>query len=72
MSAGRILSGLETSDATGAEAEAVARRQGFVVVIGHPHEATLQALTEWLPTVQGKGLALAPASAALRKRNGWD
>ena len=55
-----------------AEAEAMARRQGFVVVIGHPHEATLQALGEWLPGVQGKGLALAPATAVLRKRNGWD
>jgi polysaccharide deacetylase 2 family uncharacterized protein YibQ len=55
-----------------AEAEAVARRQGFVVAIGHPHEATLRALQEWLPTVQGKGLALAPATAVLRKRNGWD
>jgi len=54
-----------------AEAEAIARRQGFVVVIGHPHEATLQALGEWLPGVQGKGLALAPATAVLRKRNGW-
>jgi polysaccharide deacetylase 2 family uncharacterized protein YibQ len=54
------------------EAEAVARRQGFVVAIGHPHEATLQALSEWLPTVQGKGLALAPATAVLRRRNGWD
>ncbi|CAN5836826.1 hypothetical protein BH11PSE3_BH11PSE3_04570 [soil metagenome] len=55
-----------------AEAEAVARRQGFVVVIGHPHEATLQALGEWLPSVSSKGLALAPATAVLRKRNGWD
>lgn len=55
-----------------AEAEAVARRQGFVVAIGHPHDATLQALAEWLPTVQGKGLALAPSTAVLRKRNGWD
>ena len=55
-----------------AEVEAVAKHQGFVVAIGHPHEATLQALAEWLPTVQGKGLALAPATAVLRKRNGWD
>ena len=55
-----------------AEAEAVARRQGFVLAIGHPHEATLQALAEWLPTLQGKGMALAPATAVLRKRNGWD
>lgn len=55
-----------------AEAEAVARRQGFAVAIGHPHDVTLQALAEWLPTVQSKGLALAPSSAVLRKRNGWD
>jgi polysaccharide deacetylase 2 family uncharacterized protein YibQ len=55
-----------------AEVEAIAKRQGFVVAIGHPHEATLQALAEWLPAAQGKGLALAPATAVLRKRNGWD
>lgn len=55
-----------------ADAEAVARRQGFAVVIGHPHEATLQALAEWLPSLSAKGLALAPATAVLRKRNGWD
>jgi uncharacterized protein len=55
-----------------AETEAVARRQGFVVAIGHPHESTLQALAEWLPTLSAKGLALAPATAVLRKRNGWD
>jgi uncharacterized protein len=55
-----------------AETEAVARRQGFVVAIGHPHPATLQALSEWLPGLSAKGLVLAPLSAALRKRNGWD
>jgi len=55
-----------------AETEAVARRQGFVVAIGHPHEATLQALADWLPGLQAKGFVLAPATAVLRKRNGWD
>ena len=40
--------------------------------IGHPHEATLQALGEWLPGLQSKGMALAPATAVLRKRNGWE
>jgi len=54
------------------ETEAVARRQGFAVAIGHPHQATIQALAEWLPTVAGKGFVLAPLSAVLRKRNGWD
>ena len=55
-----------------AETEAIARRQGFVVAIGHPHEATLQALAEWLPGLAAKGFVLAPATAVLRKRNGWD
>jgi hypothetical protein len=55
-----------------AETEEIARRQGFVVAIGHPHEATLQALAEWLPTLPAKGFVLAPATASLRKRNGWD
>jgi polysaccharide deacetylase 2 family uncharacterized protein YibQ len=55
-----------------ADVEAVARRQGFVVAIGHPHEATLQALAEWLPTLSAKGMALVPATAVLRKRYGWD
>ena len=56
-----------------AEAEAVARRQGFVVAIGHPHEATLQALGEWLPDRAGaRAWRWRPATAVLRKRNGWD
>jgi polysaccharide deacetylase 2 family uncharacterized protein YibQ len=55
-----------------AETEEVARRQGFAVAIGHPHENTLQALSEWLPALAAKGFALAPLTAALRKRNGWD
>jgi uncharacterized protein len=55
-----------------AETEGVARRQGFAVAIGHPHEATLQALSEWLPGIAAKGMALAPITAVLRKRHGWD
>lgn len=55
-----------------ADVERLARSQGFVVAIGHPHETTLQALAEWLPRVAGQGFALAPLSAVLRKRNGWD
>ncbi|QQS12546.1 MAG: divergent polysaccharide deacetylase family protein [Rhodospirillales bacterium] len=55
-----------------AEAERVARRQGFAIAIGHPHDATIQALAEWLPSVAGKGLQLGPVSAALRRRGGWE
>jgi polysaccharide deacetylase 2 family uncharacterized protein YibQ len=55
-----------------AEVERLAKSQGFVVAIGHPHESTLQALGEWLPRAAERGITLAPASAILRKRNGWD
>ena len=55
-----------------AKTEAVARRTGIAVAIGHPHEATLQALSEWLPGVAAEGMALAPITAVLRKRHGWD
>jgi polysaccharide deacetylase 2 family uncharacterized protein YibQ len=55
-----------------AETERLAKSQGFVVAIGHPHEVTLVALQEWLPRVAAGGAVLAPLSAVLRKRNGWD
>lgn len=53
-----------------AETEALARRQGFAIAIGHPHDVTIQALAEWLPGLSGKGFVLGPISAALRRR-GW-
>ncbi|MFM8534678.1 MAG: divergent polysaccharide deacetylase family protein [Acidimicrobiia bacterium] len=54
------------------ETEEIARRLGYAVAIGHPHDVTIQALAEWLPTLQAKGFALAPITAVLRKRNGGD
>lgn len=53
-----------------AETEALARRQGFAIAIGHPHDVTIQALAEWLPGLSGKGFILGPISAAIRRR-GW-
>lgn len=53
-----------------AETESLARRQGFAIVIGHPHDVTIQALAEWLPGLSGKGFVLGPISAAIRRR-GW-
>ena len=43
--------------------EQVARRRGYAVGIGHPHDATLAALAEWLPALEARGLVLAPISA---------
>ncbi|MGE0422140.1 MAG: divergent polysaccharide deacetylase family protein [Reyranellaceae bacterium] len=53
-----------------AETEALARKQGFAIAIGHPHDVTIQALAEWLPGLAGKGFIQGPISAAIRRR-GW-
>lgn len=49
-----------------AQLENVARHKGYAVAIGHPKDNTLAALREWLPTLAGKGLQLAPVSAVVR------
>jgi polysaccharide deacetylase 2 family uncharacterized protein YibQ len=51
-----------------AKVESVARRQGYAIAIGHPHDATVNALVEWLPAVAAKGFALVPVSAILKNR----
>jgi polysaccharide deacetylase 2 family uncharacterized protein YibQ len=49
-----------------AETEAVARRHGTAIAIGHPHDATLEALYQWLPTLAKKGIELVPVSAVVK------
>ena len=53
-----------------AKLEAVARAEGSAIAIGHPHEVTVAALREWLPTLNKKGFALVPVSAVVRRRLG--
>ena len=48
--------------------EKIARRDGSAVAIGHPHGATIQALREWLPTLEARGFVLAPISAVVARR----
>ena len=48
--------------------EALARRRGFAVGIGHPHDVTLDVLERWLPAVQRRGIALVPISAVVNRR----
>jgi polysaccharide deacetylase 2 family uncharacterized protein YibQ len=43
-----------------------AREKKSAIAIGHPHPATLEALREFLPTVQGKGVQLVFASELVR------
>ncbi len=53
-----------------ARLEAVARRHGSAIGIGHPHRATLKVLARWLPRVRARGFVIAPLSAIVRQRRG--
>ncbi len=50
-----------------AAVEALARRQGHAVAIGHPHDGTLEVLAEWLPMAVKRGFALVPISEIVRQ-----
>jgi len=53
-----------------AEFERVARRNGSAIAIGHPHDQTLDALTNWLRDLTSKGFVLVPVSAIVKERGG--
>ena len=46
--------------------EAHARKHGFAVAIGHPHDGTIEALAGWVPGLQAKGFVLVPVSTIIR------
>ena len=48
--------------------ESIARRTGSAVAIGHPHGATIEALSTWLPSLEARGFVLAPISAVVARR----
>ena len=50
------------------ELEAVARRTGMAIAIGHPHDVTIDALNIWLATLASKGLVQVPLTAIVRQR----
>lgn len=51
-----------------AETEAIARRQGYAVAIGHPHDGTLEVLAVWLREIGSRDIALVPISAIVRRQ----
>lgn len=52
-----------------AEVEAVAKRTGTAIAIGHPKQATLASLEKWIATLPAKGFDLAPLSQVIALRN---
>jgi polysaccharide deacetylase 2 family uncharacterized protein YibQ len=51
-----------------ARLEQVAAERGTAIGIGHPHDGTIAALAEWLPSLEAKGFALVPVSAIVERR----
>ncbi|MEK9671587.1 MAG: divergent polysaccharide deacetylase family protein [Rhodospirillaceae bacterium] len=50
--------------------EAIARKKGIAVAIGHPRDITLNALEAWLPGLEKKGFRLIGVSEALWPQGG--
>ena len=53
-----------------AKLERIAQKKGYAVAIGHPREATIEALSQWLPVLAEKGVVLVPISAIIARREG--
>ena len=50
-----------------AELEAIAKKHGHAIAIGHPRDATIAVLETWLPSLAARGLQLVPLSAVTRE-----
>lgn len=50
------------------ETEKVANTKGYAIAIGHPHDATIVALQQWLPQAQSRGVMIVPLSTIIAKR----
>ncbi len=46
-----------------AKVEALAKKRGYAIAIGHPHDGTVTALELWIPDAISRGFALVPISA---------
>ncbi|RAU22403.1 hypothetical protein CU669_06750 [Paramagnetospirillum kuznetsovii] len=49
-----------------AKTEAYARKHGFAIAIGHPHDGTIEALSGWIGGLEAKGFVLVPVSAIIK------
>jgi hypothetical protein len=52
------------------EVEAIARRKGTAIAIGHPHDATINALIGWIANLPAKGIVLVPLTEVVKARMG--
>lgn len=50
------------------QVERLARKQGFAIAIGHPRDATIEALKTWVPDAISRGINIVPISMLLKSR----
>ncbi len=50
------------------QVERIARRTGAAIAIGHPHDATITVLRDWIPDAKARGFAIVPVSVLVRRR----
>jgi polysaccharide deacetylase 2 family uncharacterized protein YibQ len=50
--------------------EALAKRKGTAIAIGHPHDATIAALSRWIVGLPQKGIVLVPLTDVVKARLG--
>ena len=48
--------------------EEIARKRGYAVGIGHPHDVTIDTLRAWIDGAKARGLSIVPLSAIVKKR----
>jgi uncharacterized protein len=52
------------------EVEAIARKKGTAIAIGHPHDPTIDALIGWIANLPQKGVVLVPLTDIVKTRMG--
>jgi polysaccharide deacetylase 2 family uncharacterized protein YibQ len=52
------------------DVETIARKRGSAIAIGHPHDATIDALITWIATLQQKNIVLVPLTDIVKARMG--
>lgn len=50
--------------------EALARKKGYAVGLGHPHPVTLDVLARWIPQARSRGVTMVPISTVVRLEYG--
>lgn len=48
--------------------EKVARKKGTAIGVGHPHDATIKALRDWIPSAKKRGFVIVPVSTIVKRK----